>query len=69
MEFVFYRIENQSRPMHFVRLRGHKVYFVAAQNEVALSYHRVRGLYFLSVAFVAILVGFCWRNTRPGSYD
>ena len=24
----------------------------AAQNEVALSYHRVRGLYFLAVVFV-----------------
>ena len=31
----------------------------AAQNEVALSYHRVRGLYFLAVIFVAtIYTGF-----------
>ena len=28
----------------------------AAQNEVALSYHRVRGLYFLAVVFVATIV-------------
>ena len=27
----------------------------AAQNEVALSYHRVRGLYFLAVVFVATI--------------
>ena len=27
-----------------------------AQNEVALSYHRVRGLYFLAVTFVATTV-------------
>ena len=25
---------------------------IAAQNEVALSYHKVRGLYFLAVVFV-----------------
>ena len=28
----------------------------AAQNEVALSYHSVRGLYFLAVVFVATIV-------------
>ena len=28
----------------------------AAQNEVALSYHRVRGLYFLAVVFVATIL-------------
>ena len=28
----------------------------AAQNEVALSYHRARGLYFLAVVFVATTV-------------
>ena len=28
----------------------------AAQNEIALSYHRVRGLYFLAVFFVATIV-------------
>ena len=28
----------------------------AAQNEVALSYHRVRGLYFLAVVFAATIV-------------
>ena len=28
----------------------------AAQNEVALSYHRVRGLHFLAVVFVATIV-------------
>ena len=28
----------------------------AAQNEVALSYHRVRGLYFLAVVFGATIV-------------
>ena len=28
----------------------------ASQNEDALSYHRVRGLYFLAVVFVATLV-------------
>ena len=28
----------------------------AAQNEVALSYHRVRGLYFLAVVFVSSIV-------------
>ena len=27
----------------------------AAQNEVALSYHRVRGLYFLAVVFAATI--------------
>ena len=27
----------------------------AAQTEVALSYHRVRGLYFLAVVFVATI--------------
>ena len=26
----------------------------AAQNDVALSYHRLRGLYFLAVVFAAI---------------
>ena len=28
----------------------------AAQNKVALSYHRVRGLYFLAVIFTAIIM-------------
>ena len=28
-----------------------------AQNEGALSYHRMRGLYFLAVVFVATIVG------------
>ena len=28
----------------------------ATQNEVAHSYHRVRGLYFLAVVFAAILI-------------
>ena len=28
----------------------------AAQNEIALSYHRVRGLYFLAVAFTATII-------------
>ena len=28
----------------------------AAQNEVALSYHRVLGLYFLAVVFVANII-------------
>ena len=28
----------------------------AAQNEVALSYHRVWGLYFLAVVFAAIII-------------
>ena len=28
----------------------------AAQNEVSLSYHRVRGLYFLAVVFTATIV-------------
>ena len=28
----------------------------AAQNEVAISYHRVRGLYFLAVVFVATII-------------
>ena len=28
----------------------------AAQNEAALSYHRVRGLYFLTVVFVVTIV-------------
>ena len=27
----------------------------AAQNELSLNYHRVRGLYFLSVIFAAII--------------
>ena len=28
---------------------------IAAHNDVALSYHRVRGLYFLAVVFVAAM--------------
>ena len=28
----------------------------AAQNEVALSYHKLRGLYFLAVVFVATII-------------
>ena len=38
---------------------SNRLYFscrTAAQNEVALSYHRVRGLYFLAVVFVATMV-------------
>ena len=31
----------------------------AVQNDVALSYHRVRGLYFLAVVFVRSIVCFC----------
>ena len=30
----------------------------AAQNEAALSYHKVRGLYFLAVAFVVTIGGY-----------
>ena len=30
----------------------------AARNEVALNYHRVRGLYFLAVVFVATIFYF-----------
>ena len=48
----------------------------AARNEVALSYHVVRGLYFLAVIFAAIIVLtssysrkssfiFCASNTLP----
>ena len=33
----------------------HLIKTTAAQNEVALSYHRVRGLYFLAVVFVATM--------------
>ena len=33
---------------------SHKNY--SAQNEVALSYHRVRGLYFLTVIFAATII-------------
>ena len=31
----------------------------AVQNEVALRYYRVRGLYFLAVVFVTTIVGSC----------
>ena len=31
----------------------------SAQNEVALSYHKVRGLYFLAVVFAAVMVLVC----------
>ena len=31
----------------------------ATQNEVALSYHRVRGLYFMAVVFVRSIVVNC----------
>ena len=41
----------------------------AAQNEVALSYHRVRGLYFLAVVFAAILATFHVNNTNKHTHD
>ena len=34
----------------------------AAQNEVALSYHNVHGLYFLAVVFVTTIVVFEFNN-------
>ena len=35
----------------------------AAQNGVALNYHKVRGLYFLEVAFVrSIVISVCGKN-------
>ena len=34
----------------------------AAQNEVALSYHKVRGLYFLAVIFAATMI--VYKYTR-----
>ena len=34
----------------------------AAQNEVALSYHRVRGLYFLAVVFARSIVSYANNN-------
>ena len=38
---------------------SHKV--TAAKNEVALSYHRVRGLYFPAVVFVATIFVFNFK--------
>ena len=38
----------------------------AAQNEVALSYHKVRGLYFLAVIFAATII---WQDHRPPDYN
>ena len=35
----------------------------AAQNEVALSYHRVRGLYFMAVVFAATIVPLVFLKT------
>ena len=35
---------------------------IAVQNEVSLSYHRVRGLYFIAVVFVATEVYPTVRN-------
>ena len=35
---------------------------LAAQNEDALSYHRVRGLHFLAVVFAAIIGQFTQHN-------
>ena len=32
----------------------------AAENEIVLSYHRARGLYFLAVVFTAALGTFNW---------
>ena len=34
----------------------------AGQNDVALSYHRVRGLYFLAVIFVRITFFLSWTK-------
>ena len=39
----------------------------AAQNEVALSYHKLRGLYFLAAVFTATFV--IKRNLKSGVYD
>ena len=36
----------------------------AAQNEVALSYHRVRGLYVLVVFFVATIIYIVIKNSK-----
>ena len=38
----------------------------AAQNEVALIYHSVRGLYFLAVVFVATII--CSRQSTVSNY-
>ena len=35
-----------------------------AQNEVALSYHRVHGLYFLAVVFMAIIVILMYKTAQ-----
>ena len=37
----------------------------AAQNEVALSYHKVRGLYFLAVVFEATVIHMIRGITLP----
>ena len=37
----------------------------AAQNAFTLSYHRVRGLYFLAVVFTAIVVEVSMRRHLP----
>ena len=45
----------------------------AAQNEVALSYRSVRGLYFLAVVFVRSILYTShnnkWNSYRPTHYD
>ena len=41
-----------------VRAIIHLTKTTSAQNEIALSYHRVRGLYFLAVVFVSTI--FLW---------
>ena len=51
--FSFISINNEYN--YYSTLRGQRIYKLlltkttAAQNEVALSYHNVRGLYFLAV--------------------
>ena len=40
----------------------------ATQNEVALSYHIVRGLYFLAVVFVATIDNLMLKNNSTTTY-
>ena len=42
--------------------RMHLTKTTAALNEVALSYHGVRGLYFLAVVFAATIVGLVYAH-------
>ena len=46
--------------MHFVNYTFYtslqSIYITAAQNEVALGYHRLRGLHFLAAVFSAIII-------------